>query len=382
MPFQPINFANIPVQERPEGPDLLNSLMNFYKVSNAPGHFQRQGEQENLANALSQLKLKQAPEEFQMKKDAAPFANALKEQQAEALKRKGSGPFSMFENLPSGDIGQVEGLELLRSLAQVDPKKYGHRYQTAQKSFDANLAKKESVTNRNNVLNSTTNYRLMTPDAKKQTEAYLRGMGINPTEGIKMLSGGQSLSDISKSLGINLDDVQPSYAPTSSVITDEQKRVANTAELNTISKLISPELAKVAQKIGKTSPALYGKMLGNYFGETKESPEEIGKILAAHALQFEQSAGRLRTLGARVGIEGIREVTEKMLSDMNVPRSLLTPKIIESMNKWSDEWISQGVDSYSNAILGRSKLGKKSTKESGFKNEEGIIDLSKYGMKK
>jgi len=64
MPFQPINFANIAPQGNPALRDFIDNVVSGYKSGQTPAKLSRESQQEELANALSKLKLEQEPERF------------------------------------------------------------------------------------------------------------------------------------------------------------------------------------------------------------------------------------------------------------------------------------------------------------------------------
>ncbi len=78
MPFQPINFAGMPVQGnemlRNLVPNLMAAIKGGMELRNAPDTYRRQAEQEELANSLNRMKLESEPgrisRERQIQEDA------------------------------------------------------------------------------------------------------------------------------------------------------------------------------------------------------------------------------------------------------------------------------------------------------------------------
>lgn len=347
MPFQPINFAGIPLQEGFKIPDVVGKYMEGKTAV-------QQSRANELAEAFQKMKMQQYPEEERI-------AGALKESQTqknlsdvEKQKQISQSPWGFLQNLAPDKAGQFQALALAQQSNDPEVKKFANNL---QKSLFADLEKSQQLTNRYQLLNSTQNIRLLSPEAKKEREGYARALGIPPDELAKYPE--KSIAQFAQEKGMALEDIRPIYAPTTPVIGEEQKRQANVAEVKKISELATPYLAQISKTIGKWSPELFDKMIQS----GKLSDEESGKILASIAIQPELSAGRLRALGARVGKEGIEDVTEKMLADIKVPRWLVTPDMLLSMNATIEDWLGQGVNAYTDTLFARSKIKKQDEKK-------------------
>ena len=340
MPFQPINFAGIPPQRRTFGvDDLMKSFEQSYKLMQMPDELKRQKEAQELANAFQKMKMQQYPREQEL-------SNALTEEKIKELQRKQNTPYSMFENLPPGDLGQILGSEILKN---TNPE----LYEQWKQKRDVEQEKTKELTRRYKTLTDTTDYRLMTPAGKNQTEGWLRALGYDDIQnGINDLRKAGSLANLAESKGVDISTLQPNYAPTAANITATKNRSALISEIDALTPLVSKPMAKVQPKIFKYSPSQIAGAIGNM------STDDQAQILAARALQPEMASLRFRALQGTVGIEAVRELTESSLGNLKIFESLVKPEVYEKMQKYMSEWIKTGTEAYEKSMYGE-KGGKK-----------------------
>lgn len=147
--------------------DLVNSLVQGYKAGQVPFAMKRQAEQEQLANAMNQLKLQQEPERFQAEQ-------ALREAQSGAIQNKANLPFG--GEIAPGAVGQAMWLSMIG-------KRYGPNspeYITAKKSYEAELSKSEGLNQYRDMLAQTMGKRFSTTLGKEQQELSDIDAGFMP----------------------------------------------------------------------------------------------------------------------------------------------------------------------------------------------------------
>lgn len=358
MPVQGNEFARNLV------PNLMAAIQDGMQLRQMPEQMRRRNEQEELANKMQQMKLDYLPQQMQQKAQSQPIMDAWRQAQT-GQAQANTNKMNANANRPlGGDVGNDLFGTKMRLIEMK--KYYGDdaenvpEYKELNDAYNTMAAAKVATTQRNKTLSSTQPYRSLTNDAKKEFESQLRGAGIPVSEGIELRNSGMSLADIANKYGVeNINDITPVYTKTSEDIKQEHQRTANEAEVKKLSDITTPYLAEVSQRIGSISPKLIIKMLQN--GE--DSADEVGKILAAYGLRTEVNAGRLKTLGVRPGVSAMHEINEKTLSNMGIPTWLVKPEMFSAMDKYTNEWIGQGVDAYTNSLSKITKPGYNSNKK-------------------
>lgn len=294
MPFQPINFANIPLQQNRSWipSDFAEALQSAYKMP-----------QEMETAKLQQSLLRSQIEESQRKANTPP------------------SPFAEYSGLPADIGGQYLLLDILKKKSEQNPNdnRAAQLAANLEKALMSRQKKDETLSNRYSILSSTQPYRLLSSDAKKESEAYFRGMGIDPIEGIKMLTGNTSLEDIAESKGIDLNEVTPIYAPTSPIITkDIQARQAE-AEISELAKYAQKGLEPYADTFAGYNP----QQIMDTFRTDETSQKKLGKFIASQQLQFEIAQNQIRLAMGQPGV-----TTTQELMDLGMQRvSALYPKL-------------------------------------------------------
>lgn len=77
MPFQPINFASIAPLGNPAMRDLIPTIIQGLQAGAMPAQLRRAAQTQQLANAMSQLKLQQEPQDFAANMKSKDLANAF-----------------------------------------------------------------------------------------------------------------------------------------------------------------------------------------------------------------------------------------------------------------------------------------------------------------
>ncbi len=173
MPFQPINFLAAPIRRNTFISDMLDSYVKSTQAAELSDQQKRAAQSEELANAFKNLQFQQEPQRFQSAQQAQAFKNALEEQQKNKIIKDLNNP---FYGLPSGDLGQVEGLERLK-------KTYGEnspQYQDLQNRVNLELKNKQSLINSRDILANTSDKRASTTLGKTAQELDDINAGFMP----------------------------------------------------------------------------------------------------------------------------------------------------------------------------------------------------------
>lgn len=378
MALQTFNWANLPVQESPLT-NLWENAFKGYQMGRAPAKMDEEQSQRQQALALQKLELEHKPKEFELSDQQKTLANAI---QSEALKNlpektrlemariqsqinKNNRAETGLGNAPkaSGDIANelvIQGLE--ERFGKDDPRILNLR--NIQKAKEE--ANKAKASNQEKYANSLS-FRLLPPDEKKRAVAMTSGMGMDPTEGEAALVSGKTLSEIAKEKGIKLDKVIPIYPAAGENIKQMQRRAAFVNELSNLEEKTTEGMAKYQNKF-------YGYSLDQIADSIKnDDPDTQGKVLASRALQPEIAALRLKVAGGNIGIEAIREMTEKSLGELKVLESTISPEAYKAMQKYMNKWLMDASKEADRTITEYSMLKtneqKSAESESGMGND-------------
>lgn len=135
MPFQPINFAGIQPIGRPWLRDLIPTLMQGYAASQMPAQMKRQAQQEQLANAMQQLKLQQEPQTFQADIAGKNLSNAFQGMLNQEQPQKFSS-----EQARQALLNKLTNNQITASDMNIDPAKKAAYIQGLVNAFGGNQA--------------------------------------------------------------------------------------------------------------------------------------------------------------------------------------------------------------------------------------------------
>jgi hypothetical protein len=194
------------------------------------------------------------------------------------------------------------------------------------------------------------NWRSLPANAKIDVLASYQGMGVSPAKASSLAAQGIFPEQYAEDNGKDLRFVKKAYPLTSTTQTRQQQRNSSLAETKAISEEITPWMAKVPAKIWGVPTNLYNVL-------TKMSNEDIGKILASRALSTEVSASRLKAAGAEGGQGAIEDLNKLFLAEFKFPKPFLNGEIIKSMNKFTEDVLSVGVNAYNDSLSYGSQYG-------------------------
>lgn len=169
--------------------------------------------------------------------------------------------------------------------------------------------------------------------------AQARAHGIDPGEYVKLRTEGLTKQDIYETKGTQQNpDLLPQYAPTNLQINQLQQGAQAEAELTVLSPKVTDGLAKYSSKVNglsweETADAIKGT-----------NTDDQAKYLAARALTPELAAIRIRLAGGQVGIESIREVTEKTYGELKALQLFTSPEVFAQTQKYIDNWVTDAFN--------------------------------------
>lgn len=365
-----INYAAIPPQKSGLA-DLFANVLKGYQMEREPTKIRQQ---EMMREFENQLKQQQA----QYYGPNIESEMALRGAQIGKLNREAEDPYA--GQVPPGAVGQAWWLQQLKE-------RYGEDSPVVQDAIDnikTARASQESTANRNRALTESLAYRSLPMPVKNQMVATAVGMGMDPAAAAQMLASGATLDQMADFAGIDLDNVTPVYPLANETIKQLQNRRAFISELEQLNKNITEGLAPYSEKAFGFSPKQIAEAIKG------ENPDKQAKFLAARALSPELSALRLKSAGANVGIEAIRDMTEKSLQKSRVFESMVTPEVYERMNNYIDKWVAGAGDIYNKTLLKQAQYAKKQM-ESGkperpadlepSSRKSSTFDFSKYKVR-
>lgn len=147
MPFQPINFAGIPVQ-RTEYPDLARKFMEAFQLGQVPAAMKRKAEEEELGNQFKRLQIDQLENP-----KVDELGNSLKEQQIQKLRLENDPELKakyakqLMQTLNEGGLGNTGDLgnALYRKLLGL-PEETAAEKRKADKQADLDLFREKEKT--------------------------------------------------------------------------------------------------------------------------------------------------------------------------------------------------------------------------------------------
>lgn len=354
------DFSRAPIQDSPWSNALENAFKG-YQLSQMPSQMKDEAQKRQLANAMSQLKLEQEPERFD-KEQAYKDALIKKAQQTDM----------------TGGSGDIKNQMIIDALKKTNPDQAAR----LQKIHDTNMQlKKDQAENKAAYANSIA-WRSLPMAEKQRNIAKGVGMGADATDVARQLSSGKTLEDIANDKGYTLSEVKPSYPLSGAEIKDIRKRNAFNQEMKTLDKRITEGMAPYSQKVRGLSFQQILDSLDELKEPGVEKQEKLAKFLAARALAPELAGLRLNAMGGRVGIEGIRHLTDVSQGTASALQSLVDEPTYRAFQKYMNQYIDEAIGSYTNYIESDANLGgntqsaQQPVVQSGSNAPRRVYDLS------
>jgi len=235
-----------------------------------------------------------------------------------------------------GTAGQLGAAELIRQNPELvsDP----NALNMLNRSIAANLGARETQQQLMAKQAAGYDFNSLPVGTKEYVLAQAAGMGIYPDDARKMLTSGKSLSDIAVEKGFDPNSLpEPIYPLTKAGQNQLKQRQSAIAELGVLGKTISEWAGPYSQQIAGYSPLQVRDAL------TGKNKDQQAKFLAARMLAPEQAAIRLRAMGGNVGIEAIREMTDKAMVNGKNLQFLVKPEVFNQANDYVENAIYDAV---------------------------------------
>lgn len=358
-----INYSQAPLQESPTA-NLFENLLKGYKMGQEPARMAAEAKDKALATQLKQLEAEHKPTEYELSDKQKTLANALQEEalkylpekrRQEALRTqayidKANRVTASGGIKPSGDVANSIYLSDLAAQLGTDHPKYI----AAKEAFERGQKNKESLITNRQAYGNSIGWRSLPAENKRHEIALATGMGYDPSAAEQDLASGKTLDQLAKDKNVDINNLIPVYPVGAENIKQTQRRGAFVQELSSLDKHIAEGLGKYQNKIAGFSLQQVADAVAN------DKPEIQGKVLAARALAPELAALRLKVAGGNIGIEALRELQDKSLSNLRLLESTVSPEAYAAMNRYIDKWLVQANDKYTNAIndYGRLNVGK------------------------
>lgn len=288
MPFQPFNYANIPVNE---GRDLVGSLIEGYKAGKLPQQYKRQAEAEELANAIAKMKFEQMPEEQRI-------AIALKEAQTQKLqvaneKEKMLQQYLQQIGMGGGQLGDSEIAQLyyrkMLGLPEETPTERENReFESFKKKERFKTDEAENLTTRSRTMNQSIvqaieNTLPLIGELKEFSEPnQLIGKYMNPNDQANYEARVATITDALVS-ALNLPKTNESINLVSKIVT---RRPLESH------KSYNNRLDELVKDLGRRREKAKSYLRNEQVGEQKEKTQEQKK--ATH--RYNPSTGKIEVL--------------------------------------------------------------------------------------
>lgn len=167
--------------------------------------------------------------------------------------------------------------------------------------------------------------------------AQAQGMGIPAQQAIKSFYNGDTISDLAKQKGYDPNHLPtPIYDPTAKGLAQMSVRSQAKAELNVMEPFINSALAPYSSQFANYSPKQIYDAIKN------DNPQQQMRALAAIQLSPELVSTRARSAGVNLGIETLREMSEKSQLNMKFLQASVTPEVFDGAQKLATEYINKG----------------------------------------
>lgn len=205
-------------------------------------------------------------------------------------------------------------------------------------ALNQSLSQKQASADYNKVRTQGYEYQSLPIQHKSALLAQAAGMGVSPEKATHALITGKSIDDIAKEQGFTPGNLpEPIYPLTTAGQTQLKQRQQSLAEIDALNSKLTSALGPYIQTIDGYSPKqTYEALMGL-------NPDKQSKFLAAKALVPEMSALRGKAMGATVGVEALREITNASMNNIKAMQSLVTPEVYEKANKYVDNWLQDTV---------------------------------------
>ncbi len=373
MAIQFTDFSRAPLLDSPAS-RIFENVLKGYQMSQEPKKMKEEQSARELANQLRKAEVEHKPKEYALNDQQKSLANAMQSKALEHYEEK----FGLDRQLkqaqinklndrastdvvkPNGKVANIAWVKKQLENPNIDPE-----YATQLKKALVDEAEHiEAVTNRSVDMTSGSSFDKLPTNDKKREIGLMTAMGVDPVEAASMLRKGTSASAYAKQKGIDIAEVTPQYALGEQNIKDIQRTSAYFDELGSLEHHISEGMSEYPNRFrGYSLDQIADQLAG-------DKPEKVGKALAAAALQPELAALRLKVQGGNIGIEAIRELTDKSLGNLKTIESLVDKPTYLAMQKYINEWLRDAGQIRIKTLEGYGKL--KGALKTGAEKQSGM----------
>jgi hypothetical protein len=352
MPFQPINFANIPTQGNPMAQNLMESLMKGYQMGQIPSQMRQKSQEQELSNALQQLQVQQSPQKFKSEMESETFKNELMKLKAERDKKM--LPYEINEQ----DL-KNKSLELANEWYPklTQSKLDSNKALTKQRDLGLTglgVGGKEQLYFNRSV--GEDNPDLNESQIRQAANAYL--------EGKDTLADGTPLKPMSPSTRQSLDRLVK-YGTTASLINNAVATEQAEVEIPVMQDYAIKAMAPYADTIFNRSP----QQFIDSFKTDKESQKRLGKAIAGQQLQFDLSQAYIRLARAKPGVTITNELMEIGKQRINDKYPKISGVAREEASRYLYEALSAANNAMKKVPLGASGTLQKPENETQNKTQ-------------
>lgn len=356
---------------------IFEDVLKGYKMSQEPAKMKQESSARELANKLRELDVEHKPKEYALGDQQKSLANALQSKALEHYEEK----FGLERDLKKAQIqkalqtqvgGSVKANGELANYIVSHPDATQDDVRKAYEEIHGSkLAHEQAVTNRSLDMTSGSSFDKLPTNDKKREIGLMTAMGVDPVEATSLLRKGTSASQYAKDQGIDIANVTPHYPLGEQNIKDVQRTSAYFDELGSLEHHISEGMSEYPNRLkGYSLDQIADQLAG-------DKPEKVGKALASAALQPELAALRLKVQGGNIGIEAIRELTDKSLGKLNTVESLVDKPTYLAMQRYINDWLREAGEIRIKSLEGYGKL-KGALKKGGKSESSGSFDFSSY----
>lgn len=356
MAIQFTDFSRAPLLDSPTK-NLFEDVLKGYQMSQEPKRMQQEQSARELANQFRKLELEHKPKEYALNDQYKNLANALQSKALEHYEEK----FKLEKDLKKAQIQRA-----LQQQMGGSPKANGElaNYLVAhpnatqedlRKAYDeihgSKLAHEQAITKRSEDVTAGNSFDKLPTNDRKREIGLMTAMGVDPVEAVSYLrQAGNSATKYAEDNGIDIANVTPKYALGEQNIKDVQRTSAYFDELGSLEKNITEGMSEYPNRFrGYSLDQIADQLAG-------DKPDKVGKALAAAALQPELAALRLKVQGGNIGIEAIRELTDKSLGNLKTVESLVDKPTYQAMQRYINQWLREAGEIRIKSLEGYGKL--------------------------
>ena len=338
------DYSKVPLQDSPAA-TLFEDVLKGYKMQQEPGKMALEKKKSELANQLKQVEIEQKPAQMDLER-------RYKEALIKAAEAKANNAGKSTSSKFNGAVANEESIwNLEHPGGAATPEEHKEHVTKLKNALKVSQDAITTSAERRRQIMKAEAYNKTPTTYKSQQMALGAGLGLDAGETAKRLEAGDTISDIAKEKGIDPKTIVPVHPMANENIKQGQIKSSLISELVNMEGNLNSIQGKYSRKFLGYSPKQIVQALKN------ENPDEQGMILAARNLAPEVSAIRAKiATNGMVGIEAIRELTDKSLSNIKVFEPLVSQEAREAMEKYTNKLILDAANAYKQKMESYSQI--------------------------